>query len=55
MLDIMKEIPTNLNYIDRLGTAASVACAVHCGLTPFAATILPLLGITVLTNERIEQ
>jgi hypothetical protein len=51
----MKEISTHLNHIDRLGASASFICAVHCALTPFAASILPLLGIGFLADERIEH
>jgi hypothetical protein len=41
--------------IDRVGGCVSAECAVHCAIAPFAATILPLLGVGVLADERIEQ
>jgi hypothetical protein len=51
----MKEVSASLNYIDRLGASASLVCAIHCAFTPFAVTILPLFGIAVLADERVEQ
>jgi len=33
----------------------SFACAAHCAITPLAATILPLLGIGFLADERVER
>jgi hypothetical protein len=54
-LAVMKEISSNLNYVDSLGASASLVCAVHCALKPFLTSILPLIGIAVLANERIER
>lgn len=40
--------------LDRLGIAASVLCAIHCAAMPFAVSILPLLGLGLLLDERVE-
>jgi hypothetical protein len=39
--------------LKKLGVAATAACAVHCAVTPFL-TLLPLIGLSVLADERIE-
>jgi len=41
----------------RLSTAATwavSACAVHCAVTPFAAGVLPLLGVGAFTSPWVE-
>ena len=48
-------LPLNISRIDRLGAGVSCACAIHCAIVPFAATILPLLGFGFLADERIER
>jgi hypothetical protein len=40
--------------VDAVGTTASLACAVHCALTPVVATSLPLLGLGFLADEGTE-
>jgi hypothetical protein len=50
----MNEDSSRLNHIDRLGASVSLVCAIHSALTPFAATILPLLGIGFLVDKRVE-
>jgi hypothetical protein len=49
------DLPFNISRIDRLGAGVSFVCAIHCAIVPFAATILPLLGIGFLADERIER
>ena len=44
---------TNQSFLERMGVAATTACAVHCAVTPFLA-LLPLAGLTVLADERVE-
>lgn len=39
--------------LEKLGVAATTACAVHCAVTPFL-TLLPLVGLSLLADERIE-
>lgn len=39
---------------DRLGIAASLACAIHCAVIPLFFTSLPLWGINLVTNEAVE-
>jgi hypothetical protein len=51
----MNKAFTNLHYIDRLGASVSFVCAVHCAVTPFAVTILPLVGLSFLTNALVER
>ncbi|RPD40350.1 MerC domain-containing protein [Chitinophaga barathri] len=40
--------------LDALGISASLACAVHCALLPLLITALPLLGLEILENDRLE-
>lgn len=42
-----------LNW-DGVGIATSLACAIHCGLLPVIAPMLPLLGISVSHNGIFE-
>jgi len=42
------------NRLDRLGAAASLACAAHCAAMPLLIGLLPLVGLGFLTDERIE-
>jgi hypothetical protein len=39
---------------DRAGMIVSAACAVHCTLLPFAAGLLPVLGLRHFADERVE-
>ena len=39
-------------FLDRLGVAASVTCAVHCAATPFLMAAFPALGF--IGDERVE-
>lgn len=48
-------LPSNISRVDRLGASVSFVCAVHCMIVPFAATILPLLGIGFLADKRVEH
>lgn len=38
-----------INY-DKLGIAASIACAIHCAILPLIMTSLPILGINIINN-----
>lgn len=40
--------------LDKAGATASLACAVHCALMPLIVTLLPLLGLGFLADERTE-
>ena len=40
--------------LDKAGAAASLTCAVHCAIMPLVITLLPLLGLTFLADERLE-
>ncbi len=40
--------------LDKAGAAASLTCAVHCALMPVVVTLLPLLGLSFLADERTE-
>ena len=42
-----------LNW-DGVGIATSIACAIHCGILPFIAPMLPLLGVNVNHNGLFE-
>jgi hypothetical protein len=39
---------------DRAGVIVSAACAVHCTVLPFAAGLLPILGLRHFADERLE-
>lgn len=40
---------------DRIGAAASFACAIHCAVLPFVLALLPLLGLSFLADHRFER
>lgn len=50
----MAKTNTNSTWMSRLGAGLSVACAIHCALTPLLVGLLPLLGLTFLSEERTE-
>jgi hypothetical protein len=41
-------------WMDRVGSAAALLCAVHCALLPFVLAALPALGLGVLAATRWE-
>jgi hypothetical protein len=41
-------------WMDRIGSAAALLCALHCALLPFVLAILPALGLGVLAGTRWE-
>jgi hypothetical protein len=47
-------IPPNDNTLDRIGVIASCACLLHCALTPLLIAAIPLLGLSMLADERVE-
>ena len=40
--------------LDKAGAVASLTCAVHCAVMPLVVTLLPLVGLTFLADERVE-
>ena len=40
--------------VDNTGACLSFACAIHCMAMPLLVTILPLIGLGFLANERAE-
>lgn len=44
-----------LPQLDAVGAFASFACAVHCAAMPILLTTLPLAGLEILANHRLEQ
>ena len=46
--------PPPQNLLDKMGATASFACAIHCALMPLVITLLPLLGLSFLADERVE-
>lgn len=44
-----------LERMDRLGTGLSLACAVHCMFQSALLSILPLLGLGFIMDERLEN
>lgn len=41
--------------LDALGIGASLLCAVHCAVLPVLVTLLPLLGLRMQGNEKLEH
>ncbi len=41
-------------FVDNTGACLSFACAIHCIAMPLLVTILPLIGLGFLANERAE-
>jgi MerC mercury resistance protein len=48
------EMITEGDRLDRLGAAASLACAVHCTVMPLLVGLLPLVGLSFLASEQAE-
>jgi len=48
-----KANPIN-TWMSRLGAGISVACAIHCALTPLLVGLLPFVGLSFLAEERTE-
>ena len=44
----------NQEFVDNTGACLSFACAIHCMAMPLLVTILPLIGLGFLANERAE-
>lgn len=40
--------------LDKVGASASALCALHCALMPFVLSVLPILGLGFLADERAE-
>jgi hypothetical protein len=51
---IKSEAMTPGNRLDRLGAAASLACAAHCAAMPLLIGLLPLVGLGFLAEQRTE-
>jgi hypothetical protein len=43
-----------LDKLDAAGATASLLCAVHCALMPLLVSVLPLIGLSFLVDERTE-
>ncbi|MFN8059069.1 MAG: MerC domain-containing protein [Vicinamibacterales bacterium] len=43
-----------LGAAHRAGLFASSACAIHCAVTPFLVSLLPLFGVQTLLDQRLE-
>jgi hypothetical protein len=46
--------PSLTDTLDRLGIAASCACAIHCALTPLFVGFLSAVGTAFFVDERLE-
>jgi MerC mercury resistance protein. len=51
--DCMSDRLRKLN-LDVLGIGASLICALHCAVLPLMMTVLPLLGLEMFSNEKLE-
>ena len=40
--------------LDAAGATASLLCAIHCAAMPLVITLLPLIGLSFLADERVE-
>jgi len=40
-------------WVDSLGSAGAVFCALHCALLPLLLAVLPTLGLAVLASSRL--
>lgn len=45
---------THKSFLDKIGIGASLACAIHCIMLPLIFSTLPLFGIEVMKNWKIE-
>jgi hypothetical protein len=45
---------TAVSCLDRLGAAASLACAAHCAAMPLLIGLLPLVGLSFLADKQTE-
>ena len=50
----LDKIDFNKIDLDKAGATASLTCAVHCALMPLVITLLPLVGLSFLADERME-
>ena len=41
-------------WVDSLGSAGALLCAVHCALLPFALALLPVVGLGILASSGFE-
>jgi MerC mercury resistance protein len=48
------ETITEGDCLDRIGAAASLACAIHCAAMPMIVGLLPLVGLSFLASEKAE-
>lgn len=46
--------PAKLAVLDRIGGCASTFCAIHCALMPFAAGLLPAIGLGIFAGDSAE-
>jgi hypothetical protein len=44
-----------IGKLDAVGACLSFACAVHCMLMPFIITLLPLIGLDILTHGSFDK
>lgn len=42
-------------FLDRLGAAGSLICAVHCAIVPLLLALAPSLGLSLWLGESLEQ
>lgn len=47
-------VPVRHPDLDKAGAAASLTCAIHCAAMPLVVTLLPLVGLSFLADERLE-
>lgn len=48
-------VSSQASRLDKLGASLSFACAIHCAAQPLLLALLPLMGLGVLLDERLES
>lgn len=43
-----------VDKLDKVGATASLMCAIHCAAMPLLVTLLPLVGLSFLADNRVE-
>lgn len=43
-----------LRHLDRIGSIASIGCAIHCACMPMLVSLLPVIGLSFFASETME-
>jgi predicted MFS family arabinose efflux permease len=53
-IEMHSHAPKNIDRSSRISALLSLACAIHCALTPMLISVLPLLGLEFLASHMLE-